>query len=119
MTWTTAFHWIGEFYTSYSASYMLRNITYGTFLFFGSMTVLGGIFVFFFVPETNGLALEDMDVLFEAKGFARQQMKTYKEWKLAQATIVEGKDVDEDPQPHKGDTHAKADEAAMTMEKTV
>lgn len=95
---------------------MLRNITYGTFLFFGSMTVIGGIFVFFFVPETNGLALEDMDVLFEAKGFARQQMRAYKEWKLAQATIVEGKEVDEEHLPSKDHPHAKAREASMTVE---
>ncbi|KAF2093306.1 MFS quinate transporter QutD [Rhizodiscina lignyota] len=98
MTWTTAFHWIGEFYTSYSVAFMLRNITYGTFLFYGSITVLGGVFVFFFVPETNGMALEDMDILFEAKGFARQQMRTYREWKKSQQVVIEGKDVEQDEQ---------------------
>ena len=98
---------------------MLRNITYGTFLFFGSMTVLGGVFVYFFVPETNGLALEDMDVLFEAKGFARQQMRAYKEWKMAQAPVVEGKNIDEDPQPGEVTGHSKEAEATISAEQKV
>lgn len=57
---------------------MFKNITYGTFIFFGSMTVLGAIYMYLFIPETNGVPLEDMDVLFEAKGLAPQQMRTYK-----------------------------------------
>ena len=87
MAWTTCFHWIGEFYTSYSVAYMINNITYGTFLFFGTMTVLGGIFTFFYVPETMGKTLEDMDYMFEAKGFAWQQMRAFDDMKLAQRTI--------------------------------
>ncbi|KAL5334737.1 hypothetical protein BJX70DRAFT_402278 [Aspergillus crustosus] len=74
---TTCSHWLGEFYTSYAVTYMFKNITYGTFLFFGSMTVLGAIYMYLFVPETNGVPLEDMDVLFESKGLAPQKMKAY------------------------------------------
>ena len=88
LVWTTCFHWIGEFYTSYAVSYMLRDIEYGTFLFFGTMTLLGGIFVFFFVPETTGLALEDMDLLFESPGFAWQQMKAYQAARHERSSLV-------------------------------
>ncbi|KAF2122330.1 general substrate transporter [Lophiotrema nucula] len=35
LAWSTCFHWIGEFYTSYAVAPMLREITYGTFIFFG------------------------------------------------------------------------------------
>jgi hypothetical protein len=116
MTWSTATHWIGEFYSSYAASYMLRNITYGTFLFFGTMTVLSGAFVWFFVPETSGVALEDMDVLFEAKGFARQQMRAYKEWKLAQTTLLADKVDDGQTDPaHVSEKH----EAVTSVEQRV
>jgi hypothetical protein len=74
---------------------MLRDITYGTLLFYGSMTLLGGIFVWFCVPETKGIPLEDIDTLFEAKGWARQQMRTFEEMKMSRWEVVEGKDVEE------------------------
>lgn len=73
---------------------MLRDITYGTLLFYGSMTLLGGIFVWFCVPETKGIPLEDIDTLFEAKGWARQQMRTFEEMKVGQWVVVEGKEVE-------------------------
>ena len=59
---------------------MFAAITYGTFIFFATMAVLGALYMYLFVPETNGVILEDMDVLFGAKGFAPQQMKAYKEY---------------------------------------
>jgi hypothetical protein len=40
------------------------SITYGTFLFFGCCTVLAIIFAWLFIPETKGVQLEDMDLLF-------------------------------------------------------
>lgn len=70
---------------------MLRDITYGTFLFYGTMTLIGGIFVFLFVPETKGIPLEDIDILFESKGLAPQQMKAfelYKQNRAIEATQV-------------------------------
>ncbi|KAF4966162.1 hypothetical protein FSARC_6121 [Fusarium sarcochroum] len=89
---TTCSHWLGEFYVSYAVTYMFKSITYGTFIFFGSMTVLGGIYVYLFLPETNGVPLEDMDILFEARGLAPQQMKAYKEYLASQNQ--EGKGMD-------------------------
>ncbi|KAF5579301.1 quinate permease [Fusarium pseudocircinatum] len=37
---------------------------YGMFFMFGSFCILMGLFVWFFVPETKGLSLEQMDELF-------------------------------------------------------
>lgn len=90
MVMTTCSHWLGEFYTSYAVTYMFANITYGTFLFFGSMTVLGAIYMYLLVPETNGVSLEDMDILFEAHGLAPQKMKAYKAAKEAGVTGLFG-----------------------------
>ena len=57
----------------------MRNITYGTFLFFGSSLVAGILVVIFFVPETMGLSLEEMDILFNVSGFAHgKRQKTDK-----------------------------------------
>ena len=39
---------------------MLENITYGTYILFGVLTTLGAGFIWFFVPETKRLSLEEM-----------------------------------------------------------
>jgi hypothetical protein len=39
---------------------MLENITYGTYILFGVLTTLGAAFIWFFVPETKRLSLEEM-----------------------------------------------------------
>ncbi|KAK1146595.1 hypothetical protein N8T08_003025 [Aspergillus melleus] len=87
---TTCSHWLGEFYTSYAVTYMFHSITYGTFIFFGTMTVIGGIYVFLLVPETNGVALEDMDYLFGGKSLAVQKMRRFRERQL-EAEVLEGR----------------------------
>ena len=50
---------------------MLQQITYGTFIFFGLMTVGGWLFIYFGVPETKRLTLEEMDILFGSIGVAK------------------------------------------------
>lgn len=37
----------------------------GTFWFFTAITVLGGVWAWFFIPETSGRSLESMDELFK------------------------------------------------------
>lgn len=39
---------------------MLKGITYGTYILFGVLTYFGAAFVYFFVPETKRLSLEEM-----------------------------------------------------------
>ena len=48
----------------------MTNITYGTFLLFGTSLVIGIIFIYLLLPETKGLLLEEMDILFSQKGLA-------------------------------------------------
>ncbi|GFZ51229.1 hypothetical protein JCM24511_08987 [Saitozyma sp. JCM 24511] len=43
---------------------MIQKIGYGTFIFFGVFAVLSGIWTYFFVPETKGRTLEEMDAIF-------------------------------------------------------
>jgi hypothetical protein len=52
---------------------MMTNITYGTFLFFGSSLVVGIFFVYFSMPETRGLSLEEMDILFNIPGLVNKK----------------------------------------------
>lgn len=68
LLFTTCAQWLGQFVIVYSTPYMMTNITYGTFFLFGSAVLFGVIFVFVLVPETKGLSLEDMDILFSQQG---------------------------------------------------
>ncbi|PSR75572.1 hypothetical protein PHLCEN_2v9052 [Hermanssonia centrifuga] len=49
---------------------MMKNLGFGTFVFFGVFSFLGGLFVLFMVPETKGLTLEEMDEAFGSVGLA-------------------------------------------------
>ncbi|KIX00602.1 uncharacterized protein Z518_09667 [Rhinocladiella mackenziei CBS 650.93] len=61
---TTADQWLWSFVISRTTPYMITSLGYGTYMFFGSLMILMGIWAFFFIPETKGLTLEDMDRLF-------------------------------------------------------
>jgi hypothetical protein len=43
---------------------MVATMGYGTFIFFGAMCFIGAAFIYFFVPETKNLTLEEMDEVF-------------------------------------------------------
>lgn len=50
---------------------MISGITYGTYLIFGILTFIGAAFIWFYVPETKRLTLEEMDVIFGSEGTAQ------------------------------------------------
>lgn len=60
----TATHWLMNFVIARSVPYMITSIGFGTYFVFAAMLSISIPFVYFFVPETKGLSLEDMDVLF-------------------------------------------------------
>lgn len=43
---------------------MISGITYGLYIFFAAWLLVGGLFVYFFIPETRGKTLEEMDASF-------------------------------------------------------
>lgn len=69
---------------------MMANITYGTFLFFGCMTVLAAIWVFLLLPETKAVPLEEMDYLWGAKGLAINKRRAWEEMRNLQNQAREG-----------------------------
>lgn len=75
MLFTTCNQWLAQFTIVYSTPYMMANITYGTFFLFGFSVLFGIFFTFTFIPETKGLSLEDMDILFNQTGLARTWRK--------------------------------------------
>jgi MFS family permease len=86
---TTATHWLLNFIIARSVPYMLTNIKYGTYFVFASFLTLAIPFVYFCLPETRGLALEDMDYLFGVEGAQSPQSGQVDEYILEKAEGVE------------------------------
>jgi sugar porter (SP) family MFS transporter len=61
---TTADTWLGSFIIARSTPYMISDLGYGAYFFFSAILVCMGIWSFFFIPETKGVTLEEMDALF-------------------------------------------------------
>ncbi|KAI1383753.1 putative MFS quinate transporter [Hypoxylon trugodes] len=85
----------------------------GTFWFFAAVTIVGGVWVWFFVPETAGRSLESMDRLFELPWYkiglrgnedAERKDEVFNE-KVAVAGEVEHVDVVDEKRP-RGDNLA-------------
>ncbi|KAK4141332.1 quinate permease [Dichotomopilus funicola] len=63
-------NWMNNFIVGQVTPDMLKGIPYGTYIIFGLLTYLGAAFIWFFVPETKRLTLEEMDVVFGSEGTA-------------------------------------------------
>ncbi|KAI0714342.1 general substrate transporter [Cerioporus squamosus] len=72
-------NWMNNFIVGQVTPTMLDNIRYGTFIFFGAFSFLGGLFIMFFVPETKGLTLEEMDEVFGSAGLAAAEHERFTE----------------------------------------
>ncbi|KAL5337258.1 hypothetical protein BJX70DRAFT_399903 [Aspergillus crustosus] len=82
--------WLAQFMIVYSLPHMVETITFGTFYFFAACTIVALVFAYLFVPETKGVPLEEMDLLFgpDVSLFARPARRNYEEAK--EAMRVEG-----------------------------
>jgi hypothetical protein len=58
---------------------MLTHLTYGTYIFFGILTFGGALFIWLVFPETKGVSLEEMDLLFGSVGFAEREKERWRE----------------------------------------
>jgi hypothetical protein len=70
--------WLFNFMVARSTPNMLATLGpdgYGMFLVFGSFSVLMFVFTWFFVPETKGLFLEEMDDLLGVLELARRMLE--------------------------------------------
>ncbi|GEQ68002.1 hypothetical protein JCM33374_g1668 [Metschnikowia sp. JCM 33374] len=68
----SAVSWVPIFVMSRITTLMIDKMQYGIYFFFASLAVLSVPFVYFCIPETKGIALEDMDKLFDRKIPARE-----------------------------------------------
>ena len=68
-------NWLNNFAVAISTSPFISNTQFGAFIFFGAITTIAVLYVWFLVPETKGKTLEEMDEIFGAAGFAEADMK--------------------------------------------
>ncbi|KAI0034739.1 general substrate transporter [Vararia minispora EC-137] len=66
-----AINWLFSFTISKVTPIMLNNIHYGTFLIFGLCCIAMAVWAYALLPETTGVALEDVHYLFEDKMIVR------------------------------------------------
>ncbi|KAJ5484707.1 hypothetical protein N7539_004695 [Penicillium diatomitis] len=57
-------NWLNNFAIALATPKMVEKMGYGTFIFFGAMCFIGAAFIYFAVPETKNLTLEEMDEVF-------------------------------------------------------
>ncbi|KAH3943884.1 hypothetical protein HBI56_045600 [Parastagonospora nodorum] len=84
----TATHWLFNFVIARSVPYMVTNIGYGTYFVFATCLTLSIVFVYFFVPETKGLSLEEIDILFGGSGPSSFDAARLEEEKLGSKSDV-------------------------------
>lgn len=70
-----AMSWVPIFIMSRWTRDMIDAMHFGIYFFFASLALLSIPFVFFFLPETKGIALENMDKLFDSHLPARRAHK--------------------------------------------
>jgi len=59
-----ASNWLFNFLIARFTPQMFAKMGYGVFIFFATLMVLSSVYVYFLVPETKGIPLEDIDQLF-------------------------------------------------------
>ncbi|KAJ5485425.1 hypothetical protein N7539_005413 [Penicillium diatomitis] len=85
-----ATHWLFNFVLARSVPYMISNITFGTYFFFAACTTLSIPFVWFMIPETKGLSLEEVDTVFEDRIFSlRPRTSSFRQDAPEQKAAVE------------------------------
>lgn len=61
---TTSATWMFNFIIGLVTPRMLNTLKFGTYIFFAAFSVLAFFYTLFFIPETKGVPLEEMDRIF-------------------------------------------------------
>ncbi|KAH9869049.1 hypothetical protein J1614_008126 [Plenodomus biglobosus] len=72
-------NWMNNFIIGQITPDLLDKITYGTYILFGLLSFIGSAFIWFFVPETKRLSLEEMDIVFGSEGTALKDRERMEE----------------------------------------
>ena len=58
-------NWGNNFIIGLITPPMIQSLGFGTYIFFGAFCIIALVWVYFFIPETNGRTLEQMDFVFK------------------------------------------------------
>lgn len=58
-------NWLNNFIIGLITPPLVQDTGYGAYVFFAVFCILSGVWSFFFVPETKGRTLEQMDHVFK------------------------------------------------------
>lgn len=103
--------WLFNFIWSFSTPYIMAGIGWATFLLFGLLDVLILIFTYFYLKETAGKTLEEINEMFDGV-----DPDTEQGWK--DDTIVEGLDAETGRLPRYLDGAESVSTAKSTQDKT-
>lgn len=77
MAITTSATWMCNFIIGLVTPDMLDSIGWGTYIFFAAFCLIALVFTYFFVPETRGKSLEEMDVVFGDTAAHEEKTRLY------------------------------------------
>lgn len=72
---TTSANWIFNAILAFAVPPLLYSINWRMYMIFGAFNVVALIQVFFTVPETKNFTLEEMDIVFEGRPWAKSRPK--------------------------------------------
>lgn len=75
VAYSTMSNWLNNFIVGLITPPLIQNTGYGTYVFFCVFCTLSLIWSWFFVPETNGRTLEEMDYVFKDNTGADEQAR--------------------------------------------
>lgn len=78
-------NWFWNFIVARFTPQMFRDMGYGVFFFFAALQLLSAVYVYFILPETKSVPLEQMDLLFS---------KDLKPWKAHSVVMQQLRDLD-------------------------
>lgn len=73
VAYATMSNWLNNFIVGLITPPLVQNTGYGIYVFFCIFCILSFVWSSFFVPETNGRALEEMDYVFNDNMGAAEQ----------------------------------------------
>ena len=62
-TFAALVQWLMQFVITKAMPYIFSSFGYGTWFFFASWMMLASLWAFFFLPETKGLTIDQMDLI--------------------------------------------------------
>lgn len=88
MAFSTMSNWLNNFIIGLITPPLVENTGFGAYVFFAAFCLLALVWTWFFVPETNGRTLEQMDQLFhDHSGEAEKERRTRIESEMLESVM--------------------------------